>query len=136
MPASVIDTATIRLAISVRPVGGVFPDYSTTPLRLTLTPINGGTPLATADTASGTLIFVAASGGTAPVLRVELPLGTRAWRVSTPTAVLADILRQFDPTRPAEWEWLGRARFVIHPGSDSLGIARPASTPVLLPITP
>lgn len=130
---AVIDTADILLAQPITVAPGETIDFSGTALSIDFAPIRGGPVVMSASTADGTLAFV---GGATPYFRIDLPVAGRAWRVARPTAVRGDILRQPDPASPAQIEWLGRIDLIIHPGSDSSGIAGAAQAPVLIPAQP
>lgn len=101
-----------------------------------VTAVQGGAPVATADSNDGSLVFVPASGSAPAYFTLDLPVAARTFRVKAVTAVAADILWHPDPNDPAPADWLGRVQFRVHPGSGSAGIALPAQAPVLIPAQP
>lgn len=117
---AVIDTADILLAQPITVAPGETVDFSGTALSVDFTPIRGGPVVMSASTADGTLAFV---GGATPYFRIDLPVAGRTWRIERPTAVQGDILRQPDPSNPAQIEWLGRVALLVNPGSNSPALA-------------
>ena len=133
-PTSVLDTADWSLAIPLASPGPL--DFSGGRLKAAVTTVQGGAPIATATSDDGSLAFVPASGSRAAYFKVDLPVEGRTWRTKTVVSVAADILWYPDPNDPAPADWLGRVFFVVHPGTNSAGIALPAQAPVLIPAQP
>lgn len=132
-PTAVIDVADWLLAVPIQPVSGQTVDFSGTALSLALTPTFGGDPIAVASSEDGSLTFVP---GAVPYFAINLRVADRTWRVSRTTTIFGDILRHPDPTNPDHVEWLGRLTLRVNPGSNSTGIATPATSPVLIPAQP
>lgn len=131
---SVIDSADWLLAVPI--AAGSDLDLSDTPLTVALTPTLGGSPIATASSQNGTLTFVPASGEVGPYFAIDLRVKGRAWRIGRPTVVVGDIKRHPDPGDLDRTEWVGRVELMVHPGSDSSGIAANSFAPVLIPAQP
>jgi hypothetical protein len=132
-PTPVIDTADWLLAVPVQTVAGQTVDFSGTVLSLALTPTFGGDPIAVASSEDGSLTFVP---GAVPYFAIDLRVADRTWRVSRTTTIFGDILRYPDPANSDHVEWLGRLALRVNPGSNSTGIATPATSPVLIPAQP
>lgn len=135
LSTAVIDTSNWHLAIPLQTTGDSV-DFSGTLLTIALTPILGGTPIATADSEAGTLTFVLAAGLVPAYSALDLRVKDRTWRVGRPTHVVGDILRRPDRMMPLHVEWLGRISLTVQPGSSSTGIAAASQAPVLINAQP
>jgi hypothetical protein len=131
----VLDTSAWLLTVPLLPAAGAL-DFSVGLLTAAFTSTLGGPPIVTASSVGpdNRITFVPAAGGAVAAFLIDLPNDRRTpFTVPRPLSVFADIKWHPDPTRPAYNEPVARLELLVMPGTDSLGIASPATAPVLTP---